>query len=89
MRGETPTRWVASSTRRWWIALGGFVALSAAFGPMWLDWLQALLNSDGSIVYFVQEWPILTLPLAALAGTAGDSRVSDEAQARRRAFCTA
>jgi hypothetical protein len=62
----TPTFGVRS--RRWWIALGGFVALSAAFGPMWLDWLQALLNSDGSIVYFVQEWPILTLPLAALAG---------------------
>jgi hypothetical protein len=63
-----PFALVGVRSRRWWIALGGFVALSAAFGPMWLDWLQALLNSDGSIVYFVQEWPILTLPLAALAG---------------------
>ena len=35
---------------------------------MWLDWLQALLNSDGSIVYSAQEWPILALPLVALAG---------------------
>jgi hypothetical protein len=57
-----PFALVGVRSRRWWIALGGFAALSAAFGAMWLDWLQALLNSDGSIVYSVQQWPILALP---------------------------
>jgi hypothetical protein len=69
-------------SRRWWLALGAFAILSLPFGLMWLDWVRAVLNSDGSLTYGLQEWPILALPLLAWlgsrlpAGAAGTARAS-------------
>jgi len=44
-------------------------AVSLLFGAMWLDWLRAILNSDGSLDYSIQEVPVMALPLVALAGS--------------------
>ena len=69
--------------RRWWIALGLFGAASLPFGPMWLDWARALLNSDGSLTYSLQEYPMLAMPLVGLIGSRWRSRGPNEGSLRR------
>jgi hypothetical protein len=63
--------------RRWWMALGLFTIVSLPFGLFWLDWLRAILNSDGSLTYSLQDIPILALPLAAVAGSQRRSQKAD------------
>jgi hypothetical protein len=63
-----PFALVGIPSRRWWLALGLFAAISLPFGLMWLDWVRAVLNSDGSLTYGLQEWPIMALPFVAWAG---------------------
>jgi hypothetical protein len=63
-----PFALVGVNRRRWWIAAGAFALVSLPFGALWLDWLRSVLNSDGSLVYSLQEYPILALPLVAWAG---------------------
>jgi hypothetical protein len=60
-----PFALVGTRSGRWWIALGALATLSVPFGAMWLDWIRALLNSDGSLVYSLPEYPMVTLPLVA------------------------
>ncbi len=64
-----PFALVGIRSRRWWLALGAFAILSLPFGLMWLDWVRAVLNSDGSLTYGLEEWPILALPLVAWLGS--------------------
>ena len=63
-----PFALIGANRRRWWFALGGLMAVSLPFGPMWVDWIRAVLNGDGSLAYSIQEIPVLSLPLIALAG---------------------
>ena len=67
-----PTLWpfamMSIRSRRWWIALGVFVAVSLPFGPIWLDWARRSPEQRRSLGYSIQEWPILALPLVAWAG---------------------
>ena len=51
--------------RRWWIALAIAAAVSIPFGAMWLDWVKAVTNSSGGLLYSLQDVPILLLPVIA------------------------
>ena len=58
-----------SWTRTWWVTLGVFVALSAVFGTLWIDWIKTLLNSrGGGLAYSIQEIPMLLFPVIAFLG---------------------
>jgi hypothetical protein len=72
-----PFALVGANRRRWWTALGLFTLVSLPFGQEWLDWLQAILNSDGSLTYSLQDYPILALPLAVFAGRRPRSQMAD------------
>jgi hypothetical protein len=55
--------------RSWWLGAASLVALSLPFGPMWFDWVAAVLNSrGGGFLYSSLEAPMLALPLAAWIG---------------------
>jgi len=51
--------------RGWWIALAVALAVSIPFGAMWLDWVTAVANSSGGLLYSLQDVPILLLPVIA------------------------
>jgi hypothetical protein len=51
--------------RGWWIALATVAAISIPFGAMWLDWVTAVTNSSGGLLYSLQDVPILLLPVIA------------------------
>ena len=53
-------------SRRWWIALAVWIAISIPFGALWFDWVSALTNSTGGgLLYSLQDVPILLLPVIA------------------------
>jgi hypothetical protein len=55
--------------RRWWLALGIFVAVSLPFGSLWIDWFHSMLNSQGGgIAYSSLEIPMLAFPIIAWLG---------------------
>jgi len=63
-----PFALVGIRRRTWWWALAGFLAVSAAFGQMWLDWIDALRNAYGPRVgplYSVGDVPWLLAPIVA------------------------
>jgi hypothetical protein len=51
--------------RAWWIALAVLLVASIPFGTMWLDWVTAVTNSTGGMLYSLQDVPILLLPVIA------------------------
>jgi hypothetical protein len=63
-----PFALIGANRRTWWFAFAGLVALSLPFGFLWVDWIRAVTNSDGSLAYSLEEIPTLALPLIALAG---------------------
>jgi hypothetical protein len=64
-----------SRSRRWWLALAGFAVVSLPFGTLWIDWIHALLNSQGAgLAYSSLEIPMLILPLVAWAGRTQPTR---------------
>jgi hypothetical protein len=52
-------------SRSWWVALAVVVAASIPFGAMWIDWVKAVTNSSGGLLYSLQDVPILLLPVIA------------------------
>lgn len=53
-------------SRAWWFALGVLVLLSLPFGfGMWSDWLSAVGNAHGGLLYSLGQVPLLALPLVA------------------------
>lgn len=60
-----PFALLGARDRSWWIALMILAVLSIPFGTMWIDWLVAVTNSDGGLLYSLQDVPILLLPLLA------------------------
>ncbi len=54
---------------RWWVGLAAFIAISAPFGLLWIDWVHSVLNSEGGgIAYSILEAPMVALPLVAWLG---------------------
>jgi hypothetical protein len=51
--------------RAWWVALAIVAVASVPFGALWLDWLRAVTNSSGGLLYSLQDVPILLLPVIA------------------------
>jgi hypothetical protein len=60
-----PFALLGARDRSWWAALAILAALSIPFGTMWLDWVTAVTNSDGGLLYSLQDVPILLLPVLA------------------------
>ena len=55
-------------SRAWWVTLGVLVALSLGLAPMWLDYLNVLLNARGpsaSVWYSAREAPLVAIPVIA------------------------
>ena len=57
-------------TKRWWIALGGFAAVSLLFLPMWPDFIAVIRNAHhpAGPLYSVGELPMLLIPVVAWLG---------------------
>jgi hypothetical protein len=66
-----PFALMGANRRRWWFALGLLALAGLPFGFLWIDWIHALLNSDGSLLYSVREVQVLAIPLVAWAARAG------------------
>ena len=60
-----PFALLGARDRQWWIALAIAIAVSVPFGAMWLDWMTAVTNSSGGLLYSLQDVPILLLPVVA------------------------
>ena len=66
-----PFALMGANRRRWWIALGLLALAGLPFGFLWIDWIHALLNSDGSLLYSVREVQVLAIPLLTWAARDG------------------
>ncbi len=69
-----PFALMGAKRRQWWIALGLLALASLPFGLLWSDWIRALLNSNGSLLYSVREVQVLVIPLVAWAARTGAAR---------------
>jgi hypothetical protein len=56
------------TSRSWWFGLGAVVLMSVPFVPQWIDYVRAMLNVRDSILFGLQEIPILVAPMVAWAG---------------------
>jgi hypothetical protein len=64
-----PFALIGASHRSWWRALGLLALVSLPFGTMWVDWLTSVRNAEGgTLLYSLQDWPFLVLPVAAWLG---------------------
>lgn len=57
--------------RAWWTTVGVMAVLSLPFGTLWLDWVAAVANSGGGLLYSLHQVPALLLPVVAWAGRRG------------------
>jgi ABC-type transport system involved in cytochrome c biogenesis permease component len=65
--------------RSWWVALLVLGLAGLPFASLWRDWAVAVLNAQGGgLLYSVQEFPLLCLPLAASIGRAKATRVGTD-----------
>ena len=62
----------------WWKALIGLAFVSLAFGSMWFDWLITLANSNGTLLYSIQQVPLFLIPLVAWLGRSRSQRATGE-----------
>lgn len=51
--------------RSWWLGLAAFAIGSAAFLPLWFDWLTAIRNSNGDPLYSLTNVIPMLIPLVA------------------------
>jgi hypothetical protein len=67
-----PFALVGAWSRRWWLALGGVVAISLLFLPMWGDYVRVLQNArtPAGPLYSINEVPMLAIPVIAWLGRA-------------------
>ena len=63
-----PLALVGVHRRSWWLTLGLLVVLSVPFGSLWLDWLTAVRNSGGGLLYSLPDLPLFAIPAAAWLG---------------------
>jgi len=64
-----PAALVGIRRRWWWITLAIYLGLCATFGlAMWIDWVHAVLNSGGGLLYSIQDSIVLGVPLMAWLG---------------------
>jgi hypothetical protein len=52
--------------RSWWIAVAGLAAASLTLGPLWVDWLNVVVNAHGgSLLYSLPHVPVMAIPVLA------------------------
>lgn len=52
----------------WWVVGAGLAILAVAFGSLWIDWVQVVLNARGwraGLFYSLSDAPLLVAPLIA------------------------
>ena len=54
--------------RSWWIALAVAIAAALPFGAMWLEWIQVIRDSSGSVLYSIPDLFFVLLPVVAWLG---------------------
>ncbi len=59
-----PVALIGSNDRRWWLIAAGLVLASL---PMARDYVRALTNSNGDLLYSLHDMPLLLVPIAASA----------------------
>jgi hypothetical protein len=59
-----------ANRRSWWLASGVLVGLSLPFGPLWLEWIQVVRNSQqvGGILHSIDQFPIFLIPILVWLG---------------------
>ena len=74
--------------RSWWVAALGSAVMCAAFAPMWIDWVQVVLNANGwraGPLYSLGDAPMLAIPVVAwLARRRGSTSVNGFVSSRDR-----
>jgi hypothetical protein len=57
-------------SKRWWLGLAAFIAVSAVFAGFWLDYLRALLNArvESGPLYSLPNVSALLIPIVARLG---------------------
>ncbi len=63
-----PFALVGVRRRWWWLTLAGLLLLSLPFGTLWFDWITALGNSHGGLLYSLFDLLLLAIPIAAWLG---------------------
>jgi hypothetical protein len=61
--------------RSWWVALGAVALVSLPFGALWVDWLTAVRNSNGGVLYSLADVPFVLIPLVAWLARAREGGV--------------
>lgn len=67
-----PFALLGARSRAWWVLVAAIVLVSLAFLPMWIDYLQVLLNGRGNLAvpwYSIRDVPLLCVPLLAWAAS--------------------
>jgi hypothetical protein len=54
--------------RSWWIALAVAIVAAVPFGAMWLEWIQVIRDSSGSLLYSIPDLFFVLLPVVAWLG---------------------
>ena len=54
--------------RSWWIALAIAIVAALPFGAMWLEWIQVVRDSSGSLLYSIPDLFFVLLPVVAWLG---------------------
>jgi hypothetical protein len=54
--------------RSWWVALAVAVVAALPFGAMWLEWIQIVRDSSGSLLYSIPDLFFVLLPVVAWLG---------------------
>jgi hypothetical protein len=54
--------------RSWWLGLAVAALAAIPFGAAWLEWIQVIRDSSGSIIYSLPDLFFVLLPVVAWAG---------------------
>jgi hypothetical protein len=63
-----PFALLGATRRSWWVAVGGSVAFALVFAPLWIDYLNVLLNARGPLatpLYSLGDVPLVLIPMIA------------------------
>ncbi len=72
-----PFALVGIRSRGWWIAAGVLALAALPFGfGMWSEWIAAMRNAQGGLLYSLGDVPLLCLPLVARMARTSRSRRS-------------
>ncbi len=54
--------------RAWWLGFGFVIVACLSLGALWLDYIEAMRNSDLRLTYSILDLPLMCLPVVAWLG---------------------